>query len=342
MAFNSPNNGLSPGAKIRVVGLLLLLGLFGGMLGFMYIEDMGPLEALYMTVITLSTVGFREVRPLHSEGQFFVILLIAYGVFLAGAIATVIGEQVLAGHFRELVRRRKMETKFKKISDHFVIAGYGRVGRQVAREFAHKNITSVVIEKDSEDAERIIADGHLFISGDATDDEVLLKARLDTARTLISTLPEEAQNVYLTLTARHINPKLNIIARADFEDGEKKLLRAGADHVVIPHVLGGIRMAKAAMQPNVVDFMQMASMGEEGLFVEEMVVPDGAMFTGQTLAESELKQKYGVTIIGVKKIGQRMNINPGSSTVLEQGDVIVLIGDSGDLENLSKDIATPR
>ena len=342
MPVNNNSRGLSSKAKIQLVGLLVLFGLFGGMMGFMSLEEMGPLEALYMTVITLSTVGFREVRPLHPEGQVFVILLITYGVFLAGSVATLVGEHILAGHFRDLVRRRKMETRLKKISDHFVIAGFGRVGRQVAREFAVKKVNSVIIEKDPEDEEKIIAAGHLLINGDATDDEVLLKARLDKAHTLISTLPEETLNVYLTLTARHLNAKLNIIARADFEDGEKKLMRAGADHVVIPHVLGGIRMAKAALQPNVVDFMQMASLGEEGLFVEEMVIPVGSTIAGKTLAESELNQKYGVTIIGVKKTDQKMNINPTSSTVLDSGDVIVLVGDAGNLESLSKDIAPER
>lgn len=331
-------SGLSPAGKLGVLGIGVLLVVGGGTAGFMFLEDMDPLNALYMTVITLSTVGFGEVRPLHASGRLFVIVLIVFGVILAAAIAKFVGEWVLEGHFKHLVTRRKMETKLKKISDHFIIAGFGRVGSQVATQFLAKKVPFVVIEKDSAGAERIMEKGALVLQGNATDDDVLLEAGIDRAHTLISTLPEEAQNVYLTLTARHMNPKLRIIARADYEDGEKKLLRAGADHVVIPHVLGGIRMAKAALQPNVTDFMHMASMGDEGLLVEELVVPRGSFLAGKSLFESQLKQKYGTTIIGVKQEGEKMDINPKATTVLNNGDILVVIGRTDDLERLSKDL----
>jgi voltage-gated potassium channel len=233
-----------------------------------------------------------------------------------------------------------MEKRLKRLSGHFIIAGFGRVGRQVAKEFLSKGVPCVVIEKSESSVDQIVSQGVLTLSGDATDDEVLLEAGIERAHTLISTLPEEAQNVYLTLTARHMNPKLKIIARADFEEGEKKLLRAGADHVVIPHVLGGIRMAKAALQPHVVDFMQMASMnvGEEGLMVEEVVVPDSSALEGKSLAESQLKQSYGITVIGVKQKGRKMNINPSAATVLGAQDVVVVVGKGDDLERFSHDL----
>jgi len=330
--------GLSAAGKLGVlsVGVLLVVG--GGTVGFMFIEDMDPLAALYMTVITLSTVGFGEVYPLHASGRMFVIVLIVFGIILAAAIAKFVGEWVLEGHFKHLVTRRKMESKLKKISNHFIIAGLGRVGSQVASQFVARNAPFVVIERDVSVGQRIMEKGALVLEGNATDDDVLLEAGIERAHTLISTLPEEAQNVYLTLTARHMNPKLRIIARADYEDGEKKLLRAGADHVVIPHVLGGIRMAKAALQPNVTDFMHMASMGDEGLLVEELVVPRDSFLAGKSLFESQLKQKYGTTIIGVKQEGEKMDINPKATTVINQGDILVVIGRTDDLELLSKDL----
>ena len=232
-----------------------------------------------------------------------------------------------------------MENRLKKMSGHFIVAGFGRVGRQVAKEFHSKKVPCVVIEKSEASDDEIMASGAVTLHGDATDENVLTTARLEHAHTLISTLPEEAQNVYLTLTARHMNPKLKIIARADFEEGEKKLVRAGADHVVIPHVLGGIRMAKAALQPHVVDFMQMASMGEEGLLVEELVVPETSSLVGKTLADSQLKQNYGITIIGVKQPGSRMNINPSAATVLNEQDVLVVVGRTDDLDRFSSDIS---
>ena len=233
-----------------------------------------------------------------------------------------------------------MDAKLKKISDHFIVAGFGRVGRHVAREFLNHNAKCVVIEKDEASLEKIAAEGLIVVTGDATDDDVLTHAGVDKAHPLISTLPDEAHNVYLTLTARYMNPNLNIIARADYEEGEKKLYRAGANHVVIPHVLGGIRMAKAALQPHVVDFMQMASLGEEGLLVEELVIPRDAPLVGQTLADSNLKQRYGITIIAVKHPGQKMNINPRAETQLGADDVVVVVGKVEDLERLSQDLGS--
>lgn len=179
----------------------------------------------------------------------------------------------------------------------------------------------------------------LLSRGEATDDDLLRSAGIERAKTLISTLPEEAQNVYLTLTARELNPKLNIIARADFDDGEKKLMRAGADHVVSPHVLGGTRMAMASLRPNVVDFMQMTALGDSGLSIEELKLPKGGRLTGKTLIDSKLKSDYGVTLIGIKKEGKSMEIAPGTDTILDDHDILVLMGRTDDLERLGRGLA---
>ena len=339
MAESLTPKKLSPAEKLRFVLFGVLLIVFGGTAGFMWIEKMDFLDGLYMTVITLSTVGYGEVVPLHPAGRLFVIFLIATGMVTVGSVAAILGEQILEGHFRNLVSRRKMENKLRKMSNHYIVAGFGRVGRQVAKEIMARNAPCVVIEREEASIDKLALEGLVAVAGDATDDDVLMKAGVEHARTLISTLPEEAQNVYLTLTARHMNPKLNIIARADYEEGEKKLLRAGANHVVIPHVLGGIRMAKAALQPHVVDFMQMASLGEEGLLVEELVVPEGSKLVGQSLADSNLKQRYGITVIGIKHPGQKMNINPRADTPLSADDVVVVIGAVEDLERFSHDVS---
>ena len=331
------DKGLTSTGKLVLVILAGLLVAVGGTIGFMVIEGMSLIEAAYMTAITLSTAGFGEVTPLHPAGRIFVIILLILGLGVATAFAAIIGQQVIEGHFKSLVTRRKMENRLKKLKDHYILAGFGRVGRQVAKEFEQKLVPWVVIERDETSMEQIISKGAVVVVGDATEDEVLLRAGIDRAQTLISTLPDEAQNVYLTLTARHMNPKLKIIARADYEEGEKKLLRAGADHVVIPHVLGGIRMAKAALQPHVVDFMQMASVGDEGLLVEELVVPDGSSLVGKSLADTQLKQSYGITVIGVKQPGARMNINPSAQTLLGVQDVMVVVGRNEDLERFSRD-----
>jgi voltage-gated potassium channel len=336
---NSVKQHLTPVQKLRLAVGALVLMVFTGTAGFMLLEKMGMLDAVYMTVITLSTVGFGEVRPLHPVGRVFAIVLIMFGVVLAGFTVSVIGQLVLEGQFREIFGRRKMENKIRKMSRHYIIAGYGRVGRQVAQEFKRRNVPFVVIDKEEAAAGQLFSEGYLCIQGEATDDEVLRKAGIESAKTLISTLPDEAQNVYLTLTARDMNKDLNIIARADNEDGEKKLLRAGANHVVTPHVLGGQRMAMASLRPNVVDFMHTTALGEGGLSIEEVVIPHGCRLEGKTLVESQLKQEYGVTIIGIKKPGQKMTVAPSPATVLSESDILVLIGPSDGLERLSRDLS---
>ncbi len=338
MEYSVDDKRLTSVQKLRLAVLGLVVVVTGGVAGFMTIEDMSFLDSLYMTAITLSTVGFEEVVPLHPQGKIFVILLIVFGVMLAGFTVTVIGQFVLEGEFRELFGRKKMENKIRKMSGHYIIAGYGRVGRQVAMEFRRRKVPFVVIERREEDARRILSEGILFIQGEATDDEVLRRAGIERAKTLISTLPDEAQNVYLTLTARSMRKDLNIIARADVEDGEKKLFRAGANHVVSPHVLGGQRMAMASLRPNVVDFMHTTALGEGGLSIEEVVIPAQCRLDGKTIVESQLKQEYGVTIIGIKKPGQKMIVAPEPHTVLNESDILVLIGPSDSLERLSNDL----
>jgi len=338
MANSRISNGLSPIMKMRVALMAFTLLLVGGSAGFIWLEHMSPLDALYMTVITLSSVGYGEVQPLHPAGRVFTIFLILIGVMLVGFVATVIGELVIEGQFREIVQRRKMENAIKKLAGHSIVAGYGRVGRQVARELNRNKAPFLVIEKNLEGLAQLLEEGFLHIKGDATDEEVLQHAGIERAQTLVSTLPEEAQNVYLSLTARHMNPNLKIIARADFEEGEKKLIRAGANHVVIPHILGGSRMAMAALRPNVVDFMRMATGGEEGLVVEEIVVPAASHLSGKSLLDSNLKKEYGVNIIGVRPTHGKMLINPGPEVVIRDGDVLVLIGGSAELERLTRSL----
>jgi voltage-gated potassium channel len=234
--------------------------------------------------------------------------------------------------------RKKMKTKIGNLSGHCIIAGFGRVGQQVAQEFSRRDVDFVVIERDEGPLKRLIERGYLFIEGEATKDETLQAAGIEQARTLISTLPDEAQNVYLTLSARDINKELKIIARADFEGGEKKLMRAGANHVVSPHVIGGQRMAMASLRPNVVDFMHMTSIGKEGLSIEEIVIPVGSKLAGKTVIESSLKENYGVTIVGIRRPSGEFDITPGPRTMLSETDTMVVIGPNEGLERLAKSL----
>jgi voltage-gated potassium channel len=330
--------GISAAQQLRISLGLAAFVIVVGTLGFMYLENWPVLDSLYMTIITLSTVGFGEVRQLHDESRMFTMVLIILGVAVGGLTATSLGRVIVEGQFKELVLRRKMEKKLRRMENHYIVAGYGRVGRQVALEFKRRHVPFVVIERDPAAVETLTANQILFVEGDATDEEVLREAGIEQAQTLISTLPDEAHNVYLTLTARHMSSSLTIIARADVEEEEKKLIRAGANNVISPHVLGGVRMAMAATQPNVVDFVQMTGFGTEGLIIEEITIPQNSALNDKTIVESGLKDRYGVTIIGIKKQGGKMVINPTPKTTLNSGDILVLIGDQANVEQLNADL----
>ncbi|UCD17553.1 MAG: potassium channel protein [Candidatus Zixiibacteriota bacterium] len=328
-------NRFTPTKKLFLAVLTLIALVIVGTIGLTILERMNPMDALYMTIITLSTVGFGEISPLHPEGRVFIIILIVVGVIGATFGASALGQVILEGELRRILGRRKMDKRIKKLSEHHIVAGFGRVGRQVAEEYVRQKVPFVVIENDNAAINTLDAAGYLYIAGQATEDDVLLGAGLDRARVLVSTLPSEADNVYLALTARHINASLHIIARADQPDGEKKLRRAGANTVVSPHVLGGTRMAMASLRPNVVDFMQMATLGDAGLGIEELSVPEDCRFGGKTLVESGIKAEYGVTVIGIKKPHQPIQINPDPNAVIEQGDILVLVGNSNRLQELA-------
>ncbi len=326
---------LTPTNKLVLALLTVVALVFVGTSGLMMLENMSVLDALYMTIITLSTVGFREVAPLHTSGRIFILGLIVVGVVGITYGAAALGRVIIEGELREIMGRRKMDKKIKKLSGHYVIAGFGRVGRQVAEEYVRHKVPFVVIEQDNTAINYLDTTGYYYVNGEATEDDTLIAAGLGQAKVLVSTLPSEADNVYLTLTARHMNPNLHIIARADHPEGEKKLMRAGANTVVSPHVLGGVRMAMASLRPNVVDFMQMTSLGNDGLGIEEFSVPESCTFGGKTLVESGIKAEYGVTVIGIKKPDQPIKINPGPESVIVPGDILILIGASDNLERLA-------
>ena len=319
-----------------MVSIVLLVALaVTGIIGFSTLEGMTVLNSLYMTVITISTVGFGEVQTLHPAGRVFVIFLIFFSMVAVGFAVSAIGQFVLEGQLRAILGRRKMQTKIQKLSNHYIIAGYGRVGRQVAETFLARRVPFIVIEKDNAALNQLDADGYLYVQGPATEDDILMQAGVEKAKVLVSTLPEESDNVYLALTARHMNQSLHIICRADNPSGEKKLKRAGANYVVSPHILGGMRMAMASLRPNVVDFMQMTAVGGSEIGIEEVAVPDGSSISGKSLIESRIKADYGLTVIGIKKPGKEMKINPPPDAAVNAGDILLMVGSSEQLEKFT-------
>jgi voltage-gated potassium channel len=326
------NNGLTPTRKLSLALSFIVILITIGTIGFSFLEDMSLLNGLYMTIITVSTVGFGEIQPLSIEGRLFVIILIVLSVGSGTIAVSALGEFVIEGRLRSILGRRKMQTKIKKLSNHYIIAGYGRVGRQVAEIFTQRKVPFIVIEKNNRALNQLEAEGHIYIEGEAIEDDALIRAGVERAKVLVSTLPSESDNVYLAMTARDFNHELFIICRADHPDGEKKLKRAGANQVVSPHILGGKRMAMSSLRPNVVDFMQMT---ESGLGIEEVKLPPGCRYDGQTLIDSKIKAEFGMTVIGIRKNDGHMTVNPAPSEIIRENDILVVVGDTEDLERFT-------
>ncbi len=333
------NGIITPTRRLIISILIIAMIMIVGSIGFMIIEHMTPINSLYMAVITVSTVGFGEVAPLSEEGRLFVVFLIIFSVIAVTTAASSLGQVIIEGQLRSVLGRRKMKSKIKNLSEHHIIAGYGRVGRQVADAYTQRKVPFIVVENNNDAINRLEADGHIYIEGEAIEDEALIRAGVERAKVLVSTLPSESDNVYMALSAREMNKDLHIICRADHPDGEKKLKRAGANHVVSPHILGGMRMAMASLRPNVVDFMQMTTMSDAGLGIEEIVLPTSSRFVGKSLIDSKIKADYGITVIGIRRGDTPLKINPSPTESLNGNDILLLIGSTDNLEKFSDEMA---
>jgi voltage-gated potassium channel len=318
--------------------LLVLVVIFGtGTVGYMLIEDWHFLDALYMTAITLATVGFREVHALSPQGRIFTVLLIIFGV---GGVAYTIGtlaQLLVEGELQEFLGRRKMEKQLRKIKDHYIVCGYGRVGRQVCKEFRQRRVPFVVVEKDPALVEEFTCEGVIYLLGDSTEDHTLIEAGIEQAKGLVLTIASEADNVFVALTARQLNPNLFITARADSPSAERKIYRAGANKVVSPYIIGGNRMAIATLQPYVGDFLRLGELDKDtGLTIEEIQVDPGSSIAGKTLRDSALREETGFNLIGIKKASQKVLFNPPPDTMIHPGDILIIFGESRKLEMLDR------
>lgn len=308
--------------------LILLLLISAGTAGYMVLEGWNFLDSIYMTIITLGTIGYREIHDLTDIGKIFTMVLIVVGVSVLGYIVGTLAQVMFEGQIQRVIGRKKVEKKIGELQGHYIICGFGRIGSLISKEFHAKSLPFVVVECDQKMTERLEEEGYLHLNGDATADETLLKAGIKQARGLISVVASDTENVYITLTARGLNPDLYILARSGEEGSELKLKRAGANKVVSPYVIGGTRMAQSILRPNVVDFIEIATGSEHvDLQMDEVNIPQYSQFAGQTLISSGFRKETGVIIVGIKKTNGKMIFNPHSNAVIEGGDTLIVLGE---------------
>jgi voltage-gated potassium channel len=292
----------------------------------MFLEGWGFLDSIYMTIITLTTVGFREIHDLSPKGMVFTIILIIFGVGTVLYALSAGARTILEGELQEIFGRKRLEKRIKELNNHYVICGYGRMGRIICRELKGKGIKFVVIEKNSE----LVAgrENILIIEGDATNDEILREVGIERAKGLISVLPTDAENLYVVLSARELNPDLFIVARAGEEGSENKLLRAGANKVVSPYHIGGLRIAHTVLRPAVVDFIEFATKtGNIELQMEEVFIPENSKLVGLTLDQCGIGRELGVIIVAIKRATGEMRFNPTFRSTIKSGDTLIALGE---------------
>lgn len=307
----------------------------GGTAGYMLIEGWSLLDALYMTVITITTVGYNEVHPLSTAGRVFTIGLILVGVGTFFYAATLFMTLLVGGELFERRRTRRLSRMLDDLHDHYIVCGFGRMGAIIARELARQGAAFVVIERDVDRMHQAIERGYLAVAADASNEDVLKRVRIDRARGLIAAVSTDAENVYAVLSARLMRPDLFIVGRAESEDARGKLRRAGADRVISPYHLGGLQLAQTALRPAVVDFVELATSSENlDLNLEQVHIGDRSELNGRSLIEAGLRQRYGVVVVGIRRADGRMDFNPEPDTAMRAGDDLVVLGRAASLREL--------
>jgi voltage-gated potassium channel len=325
---------------VRLAAAVLAVLLTVGVAGYMSIEGMTFTQALYMTVITLSTVGFREVKDLSTAGMYFTMFIIVTGVVTLFYLVAGLAELLLEEVFGERMGRRRMSLRIRKLKGHYVVCGYGRVGENVCRELLATSPEVVVVERDEEAAERARSEGVMVIQGDATEVEVLEEAGVPRARGLVAALQTDADNLFVTLTARSLNPTLYIVTRSVYPQSTDKLLYAGADRVISPYVMSAKRMANLLQKPGVCDFLDLVMHAEDIEYrIEEVELGPRSPYAGKTVGGSRLRADTGVLVLALRESGSRdFNTNPSPDTPLRAGDTLIVMGTSEQVEKMRRRI----
>ncbi|MEN6318558.1 MAG: potassium channel protein [Syntrophaceae bacterium] len=330
-----------PTKKLRIAFLGLILIFIIGTLGYHIIEGWSLAESLYMTAITLSTIGYGDFYPVTDGGRFFTVVFVIFGV---GTMLYTIGlltETMVEARFRSIMGRGKLEKMINKLNNHYIICGCGRIGYLICKELTAEKVLFVVIENNPEIIQKIESEGFIYYKGDAAQDKTLIAAGIKRAKGIVCALPTDPENLYVILTAKELNPDIYILSRSEEVESEHRLLRAGADRVMSPYTLGGMRMAMAITKPAMLDFIEITTRRQSlELRMEELPICEGSKFIGKSLEESEIRQQYGLIIIAVKKDTGQMIFNPMANYIISTGDKLISLGEDKDVSRFAKACAS--
>lgn len=324
-------------ALVRLLqsGIALLALLIIGTIGYHALEQMTLVDALYMTVITISTVGFGEVQQLESDGRLFTIFLIVCGGGVGAYSISIAAEFFLSGEWQTHLKQRRRLRMLQQLTNHTIVCGYGRIGRHVADELRVEGIPFVVMEMDAEKVESVRQAGFLALHGDASNEADLYAAGIERASSLVAAASSDAENVFIVLTARSMRPDLVIIARANADVSEEKMRRAGASRVILPYRIAGRRMVTLVVRPDVADFLdEVMHTNEIELLVEQVQLAADSVLVGQTFSGANLRSQFGVTVLACRLPGEPLNTQPTARTVLRAHSLLIVLGTRDQLQHL--------
>jgi voltage-gated potassium channel len=325
--------------RLLVVAGLILGFLFFGTIGFVVVEDYPVFDAFYMSLITMTTVGYMEVRPLSTTGRIYNSFLMLFGVGTMFYAIGAVTQTIIEVQFGDALQKRRVRRMIEKLSEHYLVCGYGRVGRAAAAEMQRSNLPFVILDRNPEKVERAMKAGMLALLADSTRDEMLIEAGVQRARGLIAALSTDADNLFLILSAKNLNPLMKVASRVAEEASEAKMRLAGADAVYMPYSITGYRLAQSILRPFVFEFLDItATTSSMGLNVgiEQVAVNKGSALAGKSLRDLQLKRDLGIIVLAIRRANARMEFNPQADSVIDAGDHLIVMGGVDEVSKLCR------
>jgi voltage-gated potassium channel len=324
-------------SKLKIAFLILFTVFIVGTTGFHFIEGWSFIDSFYTTITTLTTVGYGDFTPRTAEGKIFTVFIIIFGVGTMLYSLVLMAETFIEARLRRLLGRGKLEKIIEKMNNHYIICGGGRIGFLICRELITGKMPCVVIDNNPEVIQKAQDEGFICFKGDATQDKILIEAGIKRAKGIVCVLPSDAENLYVILTAKELNQQVYIISRSEEEESEHRLLRAGADRVMSPYTLGGMRMAMAILRPAMLDFIEITTRQQSlELRMEEISVCKGSPIISLSLEDSGIRQRYGLIIVAVKKDSGKMIFNPLANYIIAEGDMLIAMGEDENVKQFAE------